>query len=334
MPDLAARPADQRRPVPRAGGRPAAGPRGQRGEAGRDAHVDDLSDDGRRHDLQGAGAGDPRRRSSPATTPISCVGRVNGTPAQGRPLLHLSRRADRRRLGRQARQRRHERDHRDQRRRHAQRPVRADRGEVPDARRALRAAAGFRRRRHASAAGSAPSRWCRRATRSASTPRSTASNAAPGACSAVVGDSATASRSIASARTSTALPERQGVQPGAQAGRRLHPALGRRRRLRLAAGSRSRRAGKRRARRAMCSRAAAERDYGAVFAAGSDKLDIAATEERRAAMRAQGLPHDEPIADTGVPPPAAAHHHHHDHAHEKLTEEERVALAMTGRCCS
>jgi hypothetical protein len=46
------------------------------------------------------------------------------------------------------------------------------------------------------------------------------------------------------------------------------------------------------------------------------------------------LPHDEPIADTGVPPPAPAHVHTHDHEHEKLTEEERVALAMTGRCCS
>jgi hypothetical protein len=51
-------------------------------------------------------------------------------------------------------------------------------------------------------------------------------------------------------------------------------------------------------------------------------------------MRRQGLPEDEPIADTGVPAPAAAHVHAHDHAHERLSEEERVALAMTGRCCS
>jgi hypothetical protein len=51
-------------------------------------------------------------------------------------------------------------------------------------------------------------------------------------------------------------------------------------------------------------------------------------------MRRQGLPQDEPIADTGVPPPATAHVHGHDHGHEKLSEEERVALAMTGRCCS
>ena len=45
---------------------------------------------------------------------------------------------------------------------------------------------------------------------------------------------------------------------------------------------------------------AAEKYYGVVFdAAGT--FDIAATETRRAEMRARGLPHDEPIADTGVP---------------------------------
>jgi N-methylhydantoinase B len=82
------------------------------------------------------------------------------------------------------------------------------------------------------------------------------------------------------------------------------------------------------------SKAAAERDYGAVFVSGTNKLDVTATEQRRADMRVQGLPHDEPIADTGVPPPAPSHVHTHDHAHENLTEEERVALAMTGRCCS
>ncbi len=80
------------------------------------------------------------------------------------------------------------------------------------------------------------------------------------------------------------------------------------------------------------SQEAAERDYGAVFAPGTATIDAAATAARRAAMRAQELPRDEPIADTGVPAPAPAHVH--DHAHEKLSEEERVALAMTGRCCS
>ena len=36
----------------------------------------------------------------------------------------------------------------------------------------------------------------------------------------------------------------------------------------------------------------------------SNTIDAAATKARRAEMRAKGLPHDEPIADTGVPPPA------------------------------
>ena len=88
--------------------------------------------------------------------------------AEGRQLLHLSRRADRRRLGRQVQQRRPQRRDRDERRRHPQRPLRAGRGQVSAAGRALLPAAGFRRRRHVTAAGSAPSRWCRRAIRSAS----------------------------------------------------------------------------------------------------------------------------------------------------------------------
>ena len=83
------------------------------------------------------------------------------------------------------------------------------------------------------------------------------------------------------------------------------------------------------------SRDAAENCYGAVFEPGTEQARRGG-DARRVAPRcaAQGLPHDEPIADTGVPPPAPAHAHAHDHAHEKLTEEERVALAMTGRCCS
>jgi N-methylhydantoinase B len=82
------------------------------------------------------------------------------------------------------------------------------------------------------------------------------------------------------------------------------------------------------------SKDAAEKYYGAVFEPGTNRIDAAATEIKRSEMRRQGLPQDEPIADTGVPPPATAHVHGHDHGHEKLSEEERVALAMTGRCCS
>ena len=82
------------------------------------------------------------------------------------------------------------------------------------------------------------------------------------------------------------------------------------------------------------SKDAAEKYYGAVFEPETNRIDAAATEIKRSEMRRQGLPQDEPIADTGVPPPATAHVHGHDHGHEKLSEEERVALAMTGRCCS
>jgi N-methylhydantoinase B len=80
-------------------------------------------------------------------------------------------------------------------------------------------------------------------------------------------------------------------------------------------------------------REAAEDLYGAVFQPGSDRIDAEGTQARRAAMQAQGLPQDQPIAETGVPaPPTDRHAHRHEHQH--LTEEERVALAMSGRCCS
>ena len=82
------------------------------------------------------------------------------------------------------------------------------------------------------------------------------------------------------------------------------------------------------------SKDAAEKYYGAVFEPETNRIAAAATEIKRSEMRRRGLPQDEPIADTGVPPPATAHVHGHDHGHEKLSEEERVALAMTGRCCS
>jgi hypothetical protein len=100
VPDLGARPADQRRPVPRARDRPSAGPRGERAQAGGDAAVDDLSDDHHRHHLQGAGAGDPRAHHR--RPPRRSRGRPHQRPPPPRrQLLHLPRRADRRRLGRQ-----------------------------------------------------------------------------------------------------------------------------------------------------------------------------------------------------------------------------------------
>ena len=78
---------------------------------------------------------------------------------------------------------------------------------------------------------------------------------------------------------------------------------------------------------------AAEKYYGAVFRFGSLDLDRDSTIMRRKEMRALNLPVDEPETKITVPVPSAAHTHHHSHD-EKLTEEERVALAMSGRCCS
>jgi len=51
---------------------------------------------------------------------------------------------------------------------------------------------------------------------------------------------------------------------------------------------------------------AAEKYYGAVFEADSLVIDIKATAARRASMKQQGLPHDEPITEVIIPFPAAA----------------------------
>jgi N-methylhydantoinase B len=83
------------------------------------------------------------------------------------------------------------------------------------------------------------------------------------------------------------------------------------------------------------SKDAAERLYGAVFLAGSLRIDHAATVTRRTAMRARGEPVDEPV--TPSLPGAVEHNDHnhpHGHLHDNLTEEERLVIAMTGRCCS
>jgi N-methylhydantoinase B len=87
-------------------------------------------------------------------------------------------------------------------------------------------------------------------------------------------------------------------------------------------------------RRGYVTSEAAEKYYGAVFMAGSPAIDVAATEARRAAMRIQGLPHDEPVTEIIIPFPAAAQPQALGPEHEKLTEEERVAFAMRCRCCS
>jgi N-methylhydantoinase B len=82
------------------------------------------------------------------------------------------------------------------------------------------------------------------------------------------------------------------------------------------------------------SRQAAEDLYGVVFEGDTLNIDVAATATRRAQMRALGLPHDQPIAEIIIPFPATAQPAERNPEHEKLTEEERTAFAMTCRCCS
>ncbi len=79
------------------------------------------------------------------------------------------------------------------------------------------------------------------------------------------------------------------------------------------------------------SKEAAERDYGAVFAGEGSALDRPATERRQTEMRVRGLPL--PVPDE-PPSPAEADNHHARHHHEHLTEEERLVVALSNRCCS
>jgi hypothetical protein len=82
------------------------------------------------------------------------------------------------------------------------------------------------------------------------------------------------------------------------------------------------------------SKDAAETLYGAVFEPDALAIDAAATEARRAHMREQGLPHDEPISEVTLPFSTPTDSQMQNPEHERLTEEERTAFAMTCRCCS
>ena len=77
----------------------------------------------------------------------------------------------------------------------------------------------------------------------------------------------------------------------------------------------------------------AERLYGIVFRPGMLQADRAATEERRATLRAQGLPVDDPVPEPEQAASDYAHHHRH-HETDTMTQEERLVLALSGRCCS
>jgi N-methylhydantoinase B len=77
----------------------------------------------------------------------------------------------------------------------------------------------------------------------------------------------------------------------------------------------------------------AETVYGAVFLDDST-IDAGATATRRTKMRAHGLPVDRPVAETVALLPFAAEAVGAPTVGEKLTDEERIALAMNCRCCS
>ena len=80
------------------------------------------------------------------------------------------------------------------------------------------------------------------------------------------------------------------------------------------------------------SRKVAEETYGAAFR-NDGTIDRTVTAFRRSDMKRRGLPVDEPVFKSTVPPPPPTDDGR-VHPPENLTEEERVALAMTCRCCS
>ena len=81
------------------------------------------------------------------------------------------------------------------------------------------------------------------------------------------------------------------------------------------------------------SRAAAESTYGVMFG-GDGTIDATATAKRRAEMKAQGLPVDQPVAETIAPLPFAAEAVGAAAPADTLHDDERIALATNCRCCS
>ena len=245
-----------------------------------DALVDDVPDDGGRHDLQGDGA---RRFPSAA---IAAPPRRPGDRAhprhlaEGRPASSSPARPARRRLGREAQRGRHERHgvHRTTATRTTARSSSSKRSiRCSFERHALRQDSGGAGR---TAAAWAPSRWCRRARRSPSTCRSSACTARRGASTAARRRRATSVALRIDGKEVTDLPERQGAHQRLNAGRRLITARRRRRRLRPSA--RARPAARRRRRAAgLRQRGSALNVYRVVLRADGT-LDAEATGSLRA----------------------------------------------------
>ena len=82
------------------------------------------------------------------------------------------------------------------------------------------------------------------------------------------------------------------------------------------------------------TREQAQTSYGVGFAKDAS-IDASATVKRRAEMKKEGLPIDEPIAPTPLfPQQMDFEQPQRNEIPEKLTEEERVVFAMNCRCCS
>jgi N-methylhydantoinase B len=82
------------------------------------------------------------------------------------------------------------------------------------------------------------------------------------------------------------------------------------------------------------SEKAAEDMYGIVFSnRNSHEVDVVATQRRRSELRSQGLPVDEADSHTNVVAIAGGEDRHH-HELDDLSNDERLVLAMSGRCCT
>ena len=166
---------------------------------------------------------------------------------------------------------------------------------------ALSPARRLGRTRARGAAASAPSRWCARSARSASTRRSSGSNAGPGACTAGCRRPATRWRCIGSTRRSARSPPARCSPACSSPATSTYCAP-------AAAAASARRstaswtAIEHDVRQGYVSLRAAREQYGAVIDPATGRADLAASAGLRASMRAAGLPADQPFAaDPNVP---------------------------------
>jgi len=82
------------------------------------------------------------------------------------------------------------------------------------------------------------------------------------------------------------------------------------------------------------TKASAEKHYGIVFRDGTLDVDIVRTQARREEMRGQGLPVNDPeIPDAPGEGWSLDLDRRRPQNNKQLTDEERLVLAMSGRCC-